>query len=73
VRDVLTNPIVGSALDLDEIRPELFTGAPEVLLPMAAELLWRGAFERGSRAVALARQCTIDPGRQPQLRCGWRW
>ena len=34
---------------------------------MAAELLWRGAFERGSRAVALARQCTIDPGRQPHL------
>jgi LuxR family maltose regulon positive regulatory protein len=67
VRDVLTNPIVGSALDLDEIRPELFAGAPEVLLPMAAELLWRGAFERGSRAVALARQCTIDPGRQPEL------
>ena len=58
VRDVLTNPIVGSALDLDEIRPELFAGAPEFLLPMAAELLWRGAFERGSRAVALARQCT---------------
>jgi len=67
VRDVLTNPTVGSALDLDEIRPELFAGAPEFLLPMAAELLWRGAFERGSRAVALARQCRIDPGRQPEL------
>jgi LuxR family transcriptional regulator, maltose regulon positive regulatory protein len=67
VRDVLTNPTVGSALDLDEIRPELFTGAPEFLLPLAAELLWRGAFERGSRAVALARKCRIDPGRQPEL------
>ena len=67
VRDVLTNPTVGSALDLDEIRPELFAGAPEFLLPLAAELLWRGAFERGSRAVALARQCHIDPGRQPEL------
>ena len=67
VRDVLTNPTVGSALDLDEIRPELFAGAPEFLLPLAAELLWRGAFERGSRAVALARQCPIDPGRQPEL------
>ena len=67
VRDVLTNPAVSSALDLDEIRPELFAGAPEFLLPLAAELLWRGAFERGSRAVALARKCHIDPGRQPEL------
>jgi LuxR family transcriptional regulator, maltose regulon positive regulatory protein len=67
VRDVLTNPTVGSALDIDEIRPELFAGAPEFLLPLAAELLWRGAFERGSRAVALARQCHIDPERQPEL------
>ena len=67
VRDVLTNPTVSSALDLDEIRPEEFAGAPEFLLPLAAELLWRGAFERGSRAVALARQCSIDSGRQPEL------
>ena len=67
VRDVLTNPTVGSALDLDEIRPELFAGVPEILLPLAAELLWRGAFERGSRAVALAQQGRIDPGRQPEL------
>ena len=36
-------------------------------MPLAAELLWRGAFERGSRAVALARKCRIDPGRQPEL------
>ena len=67
VRDVLTNPTVGSALDLDEIRPELFADAPEFLLPLAAELLWRGAFERGSRAVTVARRCRIDPGRQPGL------
>ena len=67
VRDVLTNPTVSSALDLDEIRPEVFAGAPEFLLPLAAELLWRGAFERGSRAVALARKCRIDAGRQPEL------
>src|SRR6516164_9584875 len=67
VRDVLTNPTVGSALDLDEVRPEVFAGAPEFLLPLAAELLWRGAFERGSRAVTLARKCSIDPGRQPEL------
>ncbi|MGA8464684.1 MAG: AAA family ATPase, partial [Trebonia sp.] len=63
VRDVLTNPAVSSALDLDEIRPELFADAPEFVVPLAAELLWRGAFERGSRAVAVARQCRIDPGR----------
>jgi len=67
VRDVLTNPALSSALDADEIRPEVFAEAPEFLLPLAAELLWRGAFERGSRAVALARQCHIDPGRQPGL------
>ena len=67
VRDVLTNPALSSALDVDEIRPELFADAPEFLLPLAAELLWRGAFERGSQAVALARQCHIDPGRQPEL------
>ena len=63
VRDVLTNPTVGSALDIDEIRPELFADAPEFLLPLAAELLWRGAFERGSRAVALARQDQYRPRR----------
>jgi LuxR family transcriptional regulator, maltose regulon positive regulatory protein len=67
VRDVLTNPALSSALDVDEIRPELFAGSPEFLLPLAAELLWRGAFERGSQAVALARQCHVDPGRQPGL------
>ena len=67
VRDVLTNPTVGSALDLDEVRPELFADAPEFLVPLAAELLWRGAFERGSRALALARQCRIDSERQPGL------
>ena len=67
VRDVLTNPATVSALDIDEIRPELFADAPEFLLPLAAELLWRGAFERGSRAVALARQKHIDKARQPEL------
>ena len=67
VRDVLTNPTVGSALDIDEIRPELFADTPGFLLPLAAELLWRGAFERGSRAAALVRQDSIDPGQQPEL------
>lgn len=67
VRDVLTNPTVGSALDLEEFRPELFAGIPEVLLPLAAELLWRGAFERGARAVALAGETPVDPARDPAL------
>jgi LuxR family transcriptional regulator, maltose regulon positive regulatory protein len=67
VRDVLTNPTVGSALDIDEIRPELFADAPEFLLPLAAELLWRGAFERGSQAAALAQRSSIDPARHPEL------
>ena len=67
VRDVLTNPTVGSALDIDEIRPELFGDAPEFLLPLAAELLWRGAFERGSQAAALAQRNSIDPGMHPEL------
>lgn len=67
VRDVLTNPTVGSALDLDEFRPELSAGVPEVLVPLAAELLWRGAFERGARAVALVRQTLIDPVRDAKL------
>jgi LuxR family maltose regulon positive regulatory protein len=67
VRDVLTHPTMGSALDLDELRPELFTGVPEVLVPLAAELLWRGSFERGARAVALARQSVVDPTRDPPL------
>ena len=67
VRDVLTNPTVGSALDIDDLRPELFADAPEFLLPLAAELLWRGAFERGSKAAALAQRNSIDPGEQPEL------
>lgn len=67
VRDVLTHPTLGSALDLDELRPELFADVPEVLVPLAAELLWRGSFERGARAVALARQCAIDPTRDAGL------
>ena len=67
VRDVLTNPTVGSALDIDDLRPELFADAPEFLLPLAAELLWRGAFERGSKAAALAQRNSIDPGEHPEL------
>lgn len=67
VRDVLTNPTVGSPLDLEELSPERFSGVPEVLVPLAAELLWRGVFERGARAVALARDCDIERSRHPDL------
>jgi LuxR family transcriptional regulator, maltose regulon positive regulatory protein len=67
VRDFFVNPTVGSALDLDEVQPDLFTGSPEILVPLAVELLVRGAFERGSRAFALAQQADVDPERQPEL------
>ena len=48
--DFSANPRRGSPLDLDELEPEMFAGRPEFLLPLALELLLRGAFERGSRA-----------------------
>ena len=65
--DVLTHPTTSSPLDLDDVRPEEFAGTPEVLVPLAAELLWRGAFNRGARAVALAQRCAIDEATQPRL------
>ncbi|HXW82439.1 MAG TPA: AAA family ATPase, partial [Acidimicrobiales bacterium] len=67
VVDYATNPALGSTLDLDEVHPDLFAGAPEILVPLAADLLLRGAFERGSRALALAQQVSINPGQQPEL------
>ena len=67
VRDFLADPTLGSALDLAEVQPDLFAGAPEILVPLATELLVRGAFERGSRAFTLAQQADVDPGRQPDL------
>jgi LuxR family transcriptional regulator, maltose regulon positive regulatory protein len=67
VRDYFVNPSTGSALDLDEVQPDLFAGAPEILVPLAAELLLRGAFERGSRALMLAQEAGVDPGREPEL------
>ena len=66
-RDVLTQPTMASALDLDDFRPELFAGSPAILVPLAAELLWRGPFESGVRAVRLAQECVIEPEEQPQL------
>ena len=68
-----TNPATVSALDIDEIRPELFADAPEFLLPLAAELLWRGAFgaDHGpSRSPG--RNTSTRPG-DPSWPCGWRW
>ena len=67
VRDFLANPTLGSALDLAEVQPDVFAGAPEILVPLATELLVRGAFERGSRAFVLAQQAGVDPARQPDL------
>ncbi len=65
--DFSANPRRGSPLDLDELEPEIFAGRPEFLVPLALELLLRGAFERGSRAVALAQQVDVDPATQPEL------
>ena len=67
ILDFETNPRIGSSLDLDEIRPELFAGSPELLVALAADLQLRGGFERGRRALALARKADIDPAQQPEL------
>ena len=67
ILDFGANPTVGSALEIDEAHPDLFAGSPEILVPLAAELLLRGAFERGARAFTLAQQTDIDPERQPEL------
>ncbi len=67
ILDFATNPTIGSALDLDEIRPELFAGSPDLLVALAADLQLRGGFERGRRALALARDAGIDSKEQPEL------
>ena len=67
ILDFAANPTIGSALDLDEIRPELFAGSPDLLVALAADLQLRGGFERGRRALALARKAGIDPAQQPEL------
>ena len=67
VVDYATNPALGSTLDLDAIHPDLFAGAPQILVPLAADLLLRGAFERGSRAFTLAQQTRIEPSQEPEL------
>ena len=61
------NPTVGRTLDLDEVQPELFADDPDIFVPLATELLLRGAFDKGSRAFALAQEAGVDAGRQPEL------
>ncbi len=63
--DFASNATPGSALG--DVRPDDFAGAPEVLVPLAAELLLRGGFESGARAFALAQMTAIDPGLHPEL------
>jgi LuxR family transcriptional regulator, maltose regulon positive regulatory protein len=65
VRDFSANPTLGSALDLDRVQLDLYAGVPEILLPLSAELLLKGAFERGSRALVLAQQALSGPNRSP--------
>ena len=67
ILDFWTKPTLGSALDLDEIRPELFVARPDLLVALAADLQLRGGFERGRRALALAQKADIDPAQQPEL------
>ena len=67
ILDFASNPRIGSALDLDEIRPELFAGSPDLLVALAADLQLRGGFERGRRALELAGKADIDPAQQPEL------
>jgi LuxR family maltose regulon positive regulatory protein len=63
----VTNPTLGSALDVADVRPEMFAGAPTVLIPLAADLQVQGAFERSSRALALAEETGVDAAEAPEL------
>ena len=66
MRDFFVNPTVGSALDLDEVQPDAFAGAPESSGPLGAvELLARGAFERGARAFTLAQDSVVEAADNP--------
>ncbi len=72
ILDFATNPGADGGLDEADVQPDDFAGTPDILVPMAADLLLRGAFERGSRAFWLARQAAIDPARQPELALRFR-
>jgi LuxR family transcriptional regulator, maltose regulon positive regulatory protein len=65
VRDFTSNPGLGSALDLPGIEPDLYARTPGILLPLAAELLLRGAFDRGARALVLAKQALAGTDPSP--------
>ncbi|HUJ65041.1 MAG TPA: LuxR C-terminal-related transcriptional regulator, partial [Acidimicrobiales bacterium] len=65
VRDFTSNPGLGSALDLPGIEPDLYARTPGILLPLAAELMLRGAFDRGARALVLARQALAGTDLSP--------
>ncbi len=67
IADFARNPSRVSALDLDEVQPEMFRGRLEILVPLALELILRGAFERGERAYQLADQADVDYQQQPVL------
>jgi LuxR family transcriptional regulator, maltose regulon positive regulatory protein len=62
--DVGSNPALQSALD--DIHPDDFSGNPEILVALAAELLLRGDFGRGSRAFELALVTGVDEISQPE-------
>ncbi len=66
VRDFANNPAPRGEFDLASVQPELYAGVPEILVPLAAELLLRGAIEGGARALALAEQAASEPDRQPE-------
>ena len=65
ITDFGSNPAPVSALE--DIHPEDFSGNPEILVALAAELLLRGDFGRGSRAFELARLAGEDGGSQPDV------
>src|SRR5262249_50797641 len=60
VSDFGTNPTVGSALD--DVQPDVFADAPEILVPLAAERVLPGRSERGARAFKLAQPASGRAG-----------
>ena len=65
IADFGTNPALVSAFD--DIQPDDFAGNPAILVPLAAELLLRGDFGRGSRAFELAAGPEVDEDAEPDV------
>ncbi len=65
--DFDNNPRPSSALEVADVRPDLFAGDPGILIPLAAELGLGGAFGPSSRALMLAEQTGVDPEQEPEL------